>query len=179
MPFLKSRLPVSNAIIPVLAVISFLVYGWTLVVFLWKIPSWIQFLTFGEILVIFAYSMTSTLLESLTALGILLLACLILPKSWMRDVFITRGSIAALFGLGSIMLYMYRFSVIGYSYFASLVSWSWVALALTFLAAFSASRLRVIVRAIAWLSDQLIVFLFLFVPISLISLLVVMYRNLF
>ena len=38
MQFLKSRLPTLDAIIPVFAVIAFLVYGWTTVVFLWKIP---------------------------------------------------------------------------------------------------------------------------------------------
>ncbi len=71
--------------------------------------------TLGEILVLLAYSMTSALLESLSVLGILLLVSLILPVRWMRDVFVTRGTIAAMLWLGSIMLYMYRFSLVGYS----------------------------------------------------------------
>lgn len=176
---LKSRLPTFNAILPVFAVISFMVYGWTLVVFLWKVPSWMMFLTLGEILSVSAYSMASALLESLAALVILLLASVLLPTRWMRDVFVTRGSVAAFFGLGSIMLYMLRLSTIGYAALHYLFPWTWLALGLTLLLTFLAPRVRVIIRAVAWVSDRLIVFLFLLVPISLVSVLVVIYRNLF
>ncbi len=179
MQFLKTRLPTFDSILPVFAVISFMIYGWTLVVFLWKVPSWVQFLTFGEIMATLAYSMAACLLESLAALGILLLACLLLPAHWMRDVFVTRGSAAALLGLGSVMLFMYRFSLDGYSFLDNLIRWSWTGLAVTLLFSFLAPRLRVVVRAAAWLSDRLIVFLFLLLPISLVSLLVVIYRNIF
>jgi hypothetical protein len=176
---IKSRLPAIDAIPPVLAVISFLVYGWTLVVFLWQVPSWILFLTPGEILVVLAYSMTSSLLESLAVAGILLFVCMLLPSRWLRDVFVTRGTLAVVFGLGSIMLYMYRFSLVGYSYIDHLVPWSLAGLGLTLLLTFISPRIRPIVRAAAWISDRMIVFLFLFIPISLVSLLVVLYRNLF
>lgn len=176
---LKSRLPAFDAILPVFAVISFMVYGWTLVVFLWKVPSWMMFLTLGEILSVFAYSMTSALLESLAALAILLLASVLLPARWMRDVFVARGGVAALFGLGSIMLYMARLSVIGYAVLNYLFQWMWIALGLTLLLVFLAPRLRFVVRAVAWISDRLIVFLFLLVPISLVSVIVVIVRNLF
>ncbi len=118
---IKSRLPAQNDILPVLAVISFMVYGWTLVVFLWKVPSWVMYLTTGQILVVLAYSMTATMLESLVVLGIIIILCLLLPARWLRDVFITRGSIAAIFGLGTIMLFMYRFSLEGYSYISNLI----------------------------------------------------------
>jgi hypothetical protein len=176
---LKSRLPALDAIIPVYAVISFMVYGWTLVVFLWKVPSWMMFLTLGEMLSVFAYSMTSALLESLAALAILLFASVLLPARWMRDVFVTRGSVVAFFALGSIMLFMVRLSVIGYAVLNYLFQCTWIALALTLLLAFLAARLRFVVRAVAWISDRLIVFLFLLLPISLVSVIVVIYRNLF
>jgi hypothetical protein len=176
---LKKRLPVLDAILPVFAMIAFLVYGWTIVAFLWKIPSWIQFLILGEILTIFAYSMAVSLLVSLAILGILLLVCLVLPVRWMRDVFVTRGTIAAVFGLGTMMLYMYRISVDGYSYLSNLSRWSWGGLVLTILFTFLSAHIRGVVRAAAWISDRVTVFLFLLLPISLVSLLVVIYRNIF
>ncbi len=176
---LKNRLPAFDAIVPVFAVIAFLVYGWTTVIFLWKIPSWIQFLILGEILAVFAYSMTAALLESLAILCVLLVVCLILPARWMRDVFVTRGTTAAVFMLGSIMLYMYRFSVVGYSFISSLLPWTVAGLVLTLLLTFLSARLRGVVRAAAWISDRVTVFLFLLIPISLVSLVVVIYRNLF
>lgn len=176
---LKSHLPSRDAVIPVFAVIAFLVYGWTMVVFLWKLPSWILFLTLDEILAVFAYSMVSALLESLAALAILLLACLILPSRWLQDVFVTRGTTAALFGLGSMMLYMYRFAIVGDDLLLSLPLWSLAGLLLTLLTAFLSPRLRVWVHAAAWFSDRLTIFLYLFLPLSLVSLLIVIYRNIF
>ena len=176
---IKSRLPAQNDILPVLAVISFMVYGWTLVVFLWKVPSWVMYLTTGQILVVLAYSMTATMLESLVVLGIILILCLLLPARWLRDVFITRGSVAAILGLGTIMFFMYRFSLEGYSYISNLIAWSLVGAAVTLLLAFLSTRSKSIVKAAWWISDRMMVFLYLFIPISLISMLVVLYRNIF
>lgn len=176
---MKKRLPVFGSILPVFAVIAFLVYGWTLIVFLWKLPSWILFLTLGEIMVIFAYSMTAALLESFVILGILLLVSVLLPAAWMRDVFVARGTFAALTGLGAVMLYMYRYAVVGYDFIVQLIPWSLAALGLTVLVAFAAGRARFLVRAAAWFSDLVSIFLFLFVPVSLISFAVVLFRNLF
>ncbi|MBV6396543.1 MAG: hypothetical protein HFACDABA_02141 [Anaerolineales bacterium] len=176
---MKKRLPAFGAILPVFAVIAFLVYGWTLIVFLWKLPSWILFLTLGEIIVIFAYSMTAALLESLAITGILLLVSIILPAAWMRDVFVARGAFAALTGLGAIMLYMYRYAVIGYDFIAELIPYSLAALGLTVLVTFAAGRARFLIQSAAWFSDLVSIFLFLFVPVSLISFGVVLLRNLF
>lgn len=176
---LKSRLPNRDAIASVFAIIAFLVYGWTTVVFLWKLPSWLLFLTLDEILAVFAYSMVSALLESLTALAVLLFACLILPSHWMRDVFVARGTTAALFGLGSVMLYMYWFAIVGDDLLPALPLWSLGGLLVTLLFAFLSPRLRVWACAAAWLSDRLIIFLYLFLPLSLVSLLIVIYRNVF
>ena len=176
---LKSRLPPSSAILPVFAVISFLVYGWTLVIFFWKIPSWLMFLTLDEIFANLAYAMTAALLESLAVLALLLLISILLPAAMMKDVFVTRGAVAALIGLGSVMLYMYRFSEVGYSFLDNLLLWTLSSLALTLLLTFLAPRLNIIVRLAAWTSDRVTVFIYLFLPLSVLSLLVVLYRNLF
>lgn len=174
---LKSRLPASSAILPVFAVISFLVYGWTLVIFFWKIPSWLMFLTLGEIFANLAYAMTAALLESLVILGLFLLGYILLPATMMKDVFVTRGTVAALIGLGSVMLYMYRFSEVGYAFLDKLPLWTLSSLALTLILTFLAPRLQFIVRFAAWISDRVTVFVYIFLPISALSLLVVIYRN--
>lgn len=176
---IKSRLPTKEAITPVLAVISFLAYGWTLVLFLWKVPSWMLYLTAGDMLTVLAYSMTSALLESLFVLSVLLLLCLLLPARWMQDVFVTRGTVAAILGLGTIMLYMYCFSLVGYSYISNLIPWSLAGLVITIFFTSLSTRIRPIVRAAELISDRMIVFLYIYIPISLVSLLVVVYRNLF
>ena len=176
---LKSRLPASSAIFPVFAVISFLVYGWTLVIFFWKIPSWLMFLTLDEIFANLAYALAAALLESLVILGLFLLVSILLPAAIMKDVFVTRGTVAVLIGLGSIMLYMYRFSEVGYSFLDDLPLWTLSSLALTLLLTFLAPRIPFIIRLAAWVSDRVTILVYLFVPISAVSLLVVLYRNLF
>jgi hypothetical protein len=123
--------------------------------------------------------MTAALLESLAVLGLFLLLSIILPAAMMKDVFVTRGTVAALIGLGSIMLYMYRFSEVGYSFLDDLLLWNLSSLALTLLLTFLAPRLNFIVRLAAWTSDRVTVFVYLFLPISALSLIVVLYRNLF
>lgn len=179
MNLLIRRLPGKDAMMSVLAVISFLVYGWTLVVFLWKVPSWILFLTLGEILVILAYSMTSALLESLSVLFILLLLNLLLPARWMRNVFVTCGTTAAIFGLGSIMVFLYRYSITGYGIISNLIPWSLAGLGITILMTYVATQVRPISWFTRWISDRMLIFLYLFIPLSLVSLGVVIYRNLF
>jgi hypothetical protein len=77
------------------------------------------------------------------------------------------------------MLYMYRISVDGYSFLSNLPRWSWWGLVLTILFTFLSVYIRGVVRAAAWISDRVTVFLFLLLPISLVSLLVVIYRNIF
>ncbi|MBI5933249.1 MAG: hypothetical protein HY867_06040 [Chloroflexi bacterium] len=179
MRLLKSRLPPSSSILPVFAVISFLVYGWMLIIFFWKVPSWLMFLTLDEILVNLAYVLAAALLESLAILGLFLLVCILLPAAMMKDVFVTRGTVAALIGLGSIMLYMYIFSEVGYSFLDDLLLWTLSSLALTLLLTVPAPRLNFIVRLTAWTSDRVTVFVYLFLPLSALSLLVVISRNLF
>lgn len=176
---MKNRLPEFSAILSVYAVISSLIYGWTLVIFLWKLPSWILFLTISEIMVLLAYSLTSALMESLAVLGTLLLASALLPPAWMRDLFVARGTFTAITGLGAIMLYLYQYASIGYDFINELIPWSLAALGLTLLVAFLAGRIRLLVRTAAWISDLLTIFVYVSVPASLVSLLIVLYRNLF
>jgi hypothetical protein len=52
-------------------------------------------------------------------------------------------------------------------------------LALAVLTAFLAGRVRFLANAAAWFADRVTVFLFLFIPASLISIVVVLVRNLF
>jgi len=176
---LKKRIPSWGMILPVYAVIACMVFGWTIVSFIWKCSSWTHFFILSEILVLFAYSMTFALLESLILLGIVVLISLLLPASWMRDAFVTRGTTLVVFGFGFVMLEVYRFMASRFEVVHDLPLWSAVGLLVTIVMTVLSTRARVITRAAAWVSDRLIVFLFLLGPIALISFLVVAYRNIF
>jgi hypothetical protein len=173
-----NRLPKFSQIAPVYALSVLLVYGWTILYFFWKLPSWLFFMTIGEILVVFAYAMSVNLLESLFVLLIPILLSLLLPKKWFYDTFVVRGSALVLLFLGYSMFLTTRFqSEEGYP--KTLLLWSVFALFVIAFLVYILGKIRIMGKVLEAVSDRAIIFLYLFIPISLISLLVVIFRNLF
>jgi hypothetical protein len=182
-PFMQSsllrRLPKLDAILPVFAVIAFLAYGRSIYIFLFKLPAWLTFLTLGEILSVLAYGLVVNLLESIAILLPLLVICFILPARFFKDGFVARGTWLAVFVLGSILVYFKFYSSIGPDFIKYLYLWTGVTLALAVPVASLGGRIRCLRAAALWLADRLTVFLFLLVPASLISIVVVILRNTF
>lgn len=177
---MKKRFPPLAQILPVYAVIVFLVYGWTLMLVFWKLPSWLLSLTSWEIVSILAYSFALNLLESLLIIGLLLGAGAVLPGRILRDDFTARGVSFVLVVLASMMIHLavYADTDLRDAFILSLLPWWTVSLLMA--AVFAAltvrwARLRALLLE---LSDRLIVFLYLFPPLSLVSLLIVVARNL-
>src|SRR6185369_12507499 len=107
------RLPNSQAVLQVYAVIAVLFSTWTIVAFLWKLADWLMILNLGEIFAIFSYSMLTNLLESLLLLLILLAVCILLPSRFLRDDFIVRGTIIAMGLIGALMAYVGLYMKLG------------------------------------------------------------------
>lgn len=173
---MSKRLPQFADILPVFAVIAALFYGWSLVVFLWKLPGWIFFLTPGEIAVILAYELTTNLVESLVVLLLLLAACVILPPRFLQSDFTARGSIIALTLIAAMMLFLNRMAEVGPAFNRHLLWWMFTALALAVFFGWLVSRLRFLHQAVVWLADQLIVFLFVLMPLSALAVVVAVVR---
>ena len=106
---IKKRLPRLYQIYPVYAIIVILVYGWTIYWALWKLPSWLKFLPLTGIGAIFCYLMVTNLIESLVALLGVVVVSFFLPQKWLREVFVSRGSVLAASVLISIMVFEYHF----------------------------------------------------------------------
>jgi len=176
-PFLR-RLPSFTEILPVYAVAATPVFAWTITIWLWKLPSWLNYLTPGEVAGIFSYAMMTALIESLLILCLLLLLCLVLPLRSFRDQFVVRGTWLAV-GLAVCVLGngVWR-GMTRYTYAEiSLILWSLVGLIFIVALTFVSVKVRFMAQAAIWLSDRLTVFLLVFIPLSLLSLLVVIARN--
>lgn len=175
---IRSKLPDSAAILPVYSVVAVPIFGWTFTSWLWKLPSWLNFLTAVELMGIFSYAMLTALVESLLIFGLLLLLCLILPSKSFRDQFAVRGTWLALslavcvLGNGAWRGLM-RFTYAD----IPLSLWSLVGLLIIIVLTLSASKIQFMTRAALWISDRLTVFLFILIPISILSLVVVIARN--
>ena len=170
------RLPPLAEILPVFAISVFLFYGWTMLVFLWKLPGWLFFLSPGEIAVLFAFELVTNLMESLAVLALILLVTALLPARYLKDYFPARGGAIALALVGGMILLLH-FAVTKKIGLAS--TWPMWTLALglfSALLAWVASRFGAAGRILAGLGDCLIVFLIILPPLSVISLVIIIVR---
>jgi hypothetical protein len=173
---LKEKIPPLHDISSLYATIVFLVYGWTSLAFFWKVPSWLYFLNVGEIVSVLAYTLSSTLLESLIILLLFVLAGFILPASWLRNKFVVRGRII----FYSLTLWVFLLTL------SSLIQLPSTRDVLSFAIGFPltaglgmilADRIPVLPRLITFFSNQLMIFLYLWLPLSLAGILILIIRN--
>lgn len=102
---LRERFPRFNQVVPVFAVISLFVYGWTTYRFLQKLPSWLYYLNIGEILSNLSHTLVVNFLESALVLGMLVALSAVLPKKYFGEMFVARSVLLAILGL-SFLIYL-------------------------------------------------------------------------
>lgn len=175
----KERLPSLAQILPVYAVIMLMVYTWTLLWFFWKVPSWLFFMNAGDILSVLPYLLATNLAESLVVLCGPLFLSLVLPKTWFHDVFVGRGAALSIAVLGYMMYLANQFKNKSDYPTLSLQLWS-VLLALAGIAVlgYLFGQFRVLRRIIELISDRVTIFVYIFVPLSILSVLVIIVRSL-
>ncbi|MGE5251734.1 MAG: hypothetical protein ACM3QS_16145 [Bacteroidota bacterium] len=178
MAILTRRLPEFRNIIPVYAVIAFVLYMWSFFLFSWILPSWVNFMSVGELFAAFSYSLATTLLESLGFLLLLLLLSILLPPAWLRDLFVVRGTLISLAVLGVVLLRAYL-NTTHFPYPKGPGALGAAAFLLALLLTGLSGRANWLRRFAAWLADRLIVFLYILVPLTVIGLVTVLVRNVF
>lgn len=175
MTALRRKIPSLHEILALYATIVFLIYGWAIITFFWKVPSWLFFLSLGEIAAVLSYALASSLLESTLILTIFLFAGLVLPSRVLSDRFVVRGSIivyiltfwVALFNLNALIELPARSDVVFFGV---------IALLTLGLALIIADRIPVVRRLLIALGNRLTVFLYLWLPLSLVGILVILFR---
>ena len=166
---ISSRFPKWKELAPVYAVIVMMVYGWTIILFSYRLPGWLYSLNLGEILNNLAYSISVNFLESLVVLLGVVLLSVILPGVAFRDAFISRGVILSALTLGLMMYIASQFSTKQY-YPSEIIRWSPLILAGIGVVAFFVGRVALLRRVVEWFADRAIIFLYISIPFSLISL---------
>lgn len=173
-----NRLPAIKDIVPVYAVISFMIQVWAIHLLLGHLSTWSNYLYVPEILSIAAYRIAESFVEALLVLGLLLLISFILPARFFRDVFVVRGSALVLCLLGSIILFWKRFeSDPGILMANYLQTWTVGTVLLAALFSHLSVKVGAVSDFLDWISERMTVFLYLLIPISLVSLITVLFRN--
>ncbi len=175
---LFNRLPKISQVAPVYALIVLMIYSWTILWFFWRLPSWLFFMSISEISVVFAYAMATNFLESLLILMMPVVLCLLLPKKWFYDKFVVQGASLAILVLGYSMWFTLRIqNEDGYP--KQLLLLTIPVIGIIGILVYLSGKIGLVRKIIEALSDRAIIFLYLSIPISLISLGVVLIRNLF
>jgi len=140
--------------------------------------GWLYFLNIGEIASVFTYAMTVNFLESLIVLFGVVAVGVILPRKWFADAFIARGAVFSVFVLGLLMYVANKFKAKDY-YPAGIARWLPAILILILLAVYFLGHVRMARKAIEFFADRAVVFLYISIPVSVFSLVAVLFRNVF
>ncbi len=174
---LRARLPQSRQIVAVYGVIVAVVYGYSMLNLFWHLPSWLYFLSTGEILTQLAYQLATNLMESLALLLLPIALGFILPQKWFNDSFVASGALLMSFFMGFLIYLASQFTHVE-SYPISTLKLLPPAALLMIILSLGLSRIRLLSRLIEIIADRAIVFLYVSIPFSLISLAVITVRNL-
>lgn len=177
---LRDRVPKFDQIIPVFAVTSLFIYGWTTYRFLQKLPSWLYYLNVREIFLNLSHTLVFNFVECALILGALVALGIVLPRRFFGDAFVARASLLSMLGLGYLI---YLALIIGESKASQFPMDVFtlvpaVGLVILMLSVFLPliSVVRVFLEDFA---DRAIVFLYLLVPLSAVAGVVFLVNNIF
>jgi hypothetical protein len=174
------RFPDRQSILGVYAVIVILVYSWTLFTSFYKLPSWMFYMTISQILSVYAYSFSLDLVESILALvGVLFLEFTLFPALKNKDEFQSRSILVILVVLVSAMLRLALFQTYEDidAFLSGELMWWAITLPLGMLIAAFAPKIIWVRKILTGIAERTTVFLYIYLPLSFISLLVVLVRN--
>lgn len=177
---IRERLPHRVEILYVFGGVIFVIYSWSIRGFLYQLSSLRLYHTLGEIFGVFAYLMAFALLESLVLMAGLIAIGFILPAKWFREGFAYKGFITTLVaGIAMIQLHDYLFSL---NYAMPPMNVIYLGTAITIFGLISLiwifQSFPQLQRFLLALQERLHIFTYLYIPLGILGLTVVVLRNL-
>lgn len=176
MQVLKARLPDLKAVLPVYAVLVFVLYGWMTITFFWKMPAWLFYLNLGEIGIIYSYGIVNEFVESVVYIFLVLMLAAALPPSFLRDRFQTRGTLIVVFLLGVVYLMSYLIAFQEVDRLKAALFALMIFGILNVILLWVSAKFSFVNRVIVFVTDQMTIFLYIYAPITAISFLVILFR---
>jgi hypothetical protein len=178
---LSGRLPVKSSLYNIYALIVTLVFSWTLLASFWTLPSWLFYLNLGQVASVYAYALTFDFIESVLLLAGFILFSLVLPAAWWREKFISRSAMLLIVGMASVILSAFQFrDPDSFQQFVAVNGiWWLVTIGIALPLVWLAGRARWLGRTLEVIADRCIIFLFIYIPLTIFSIVVVVARNVF
>lgn len=176
MQVFKARLPDLKTVLPVYAVLVFVLYGWMTIAFFWKMPAWLFYLNLGEIGIIYSYGIVNEFVESVVYIFLVLMLAATLPPSFLRDRFQTRGTLIVVFLLGVVYLMSYLIAFQEVDRLKAALFALMIFGILNVILLWVSAKFSFVNRVIVFMTDQMTIFLYIYAPITAISFLVILFR---
>lgn len=170
------KIPKIEKIAPVYAVAVVMIYAWSIPRFFWRLTSWLYFSSVGEIAVIFFYMMAVNLIESVLVIFVPIALSVVLPEKWFVERFVTKGTLLISLSLGYLMYFDSRLYYQA-PFPLDLVHQTPIIIAALLALVFLIDWTGILDKILIDLSDRMIIFLYISIPVSLISVLVIIVRN--
>jgi hypothetical protein len=152
-------------------------HSWSVLGFLNRLSAFILYFRVAEIAEVFAFMMAFAFLESLLLAGVLTLLSAILPSKWLRDGFAYKGFIFIV--IATIAAIIFQKNLKGVLPPLQTLTLYWVVPLVLTIVIIAAVQMMPRARNILLnLADRVSIMLFLYIPIGLLSLMVVALRNL-
>lgn len=177
----RERLPGKQVLLNVYSVIVFMVYTWTMVASFWKLPSWTFYLNPGQIVSIYAYSFIVDFAETILVMVFCLLVCVPLFALWgAKEGFQARSVTTLLILLGSsiVRLTLYRDPEYREDFVNGQLHWWGISFFLSMAFSWLVPKINWLKGNLETLADRTVIFLFIYLPLTAISFIVVIVRNL-
>jgi hypothetical protein len=183
---LRSRLPARSDILQVFSFVLFVVCGWSIRGFLYKIPAFSLYFSLGANLAVLCYMLGFALLESILVTAVLVVLAALLPARLFKEGFAYKGFVAVVVSTIAMILFEGYYQV---EYFKDILAHNYSSIP-----PFVAGLLGAVgsLTALLWLFhhrpalqkyalyllEQLSLFTYIYVPLGLLGLIVVIARNL-
>ena len=175
--FLRKRLPAKENIFTVFSFVIFIVASWSIYFFLPNLNSYVYHFTTLEILSIFLYLMAFALFESILVTGVLLVIGFILPRQWFREGFVYKAPIPVVGLAFALMRLQSSISNDNIPRPHTIAEATFVFLILCVLLILLINRMRKLQQLLRVVLEQFTVFAYLYVPLGLIGVVVILIRN--
>lgn len=173
----QKSMPPAQQMAAVYGVIVLVVYGWTIYWYFWKLPSWLYFMTVGELVTAYVYALPVNLLESLLLFSIPFLLALSFPPRWFRERFIAQGTAFTI--LAALVLAKYLSVITALQALPSGLNWMFPLTVMGIaLIVFLVGRINLLCKVLEEIASRAVIFLYVFPPLSVIALVVILIRNL-
>lgn len=180
---IRAHLPAWHELLPVFSTLVFVVYSWALYRMFYQLPSWAYYLQIYEILILASYVLATALIESLVMIGFVCLISLILPINIYRKQFVSQGFLLAFaWGLGAFLIQRRVADLLDLELWQVILFSSGIlgmSLIFPVLTGWVFNRSPKIARVFSSLADRMVVFSMIYVPLSVLGLVVVFIRNVF